>query len=429
MTSSGYLLLGLTAVVAVVAATAAFAVLRFAAAARDTRRHLRESGAHAAVLSQALQDAVSKLKAQAQATSARAAAFEQLSGRIIESLTAGLLVVDAAGTIQIVNPAARRMLGLEGDPLGTHYRELLAGASALTRVIEECLAAARPVVRRSVELTVSGRSSHFGVTVSPIGGIENPLGAICLFSDLTAVVELEEQLRLKETLARLGELTAGIAHEFRNGLATIQGYSRLIDPQQLPEAYRPYVAAIREETESLGRIVTNFLNFARPDQVSFRPVAMPELVAECIEEARADFRQADITARGEFATIEGDEVLLRRMLSNLLRNGVDACEGAGKPPVLVVEGRLDLKAGACRIDVHDGGPGVDPSIRERIFLPFFTTRKQGTGLGLAIVQKVVVTHNGRVAVGASPLGGASFELTFPLALDGRPTSPGTQNQH
>src|SRR5205809_5314953 len=106
------------------------------------------------------------------------------------------------------------------------------------------------------------RASHLGVTVSPIleGGMH---GAICLFSDLTAVMELEDQLRLKDTLARLGELTAGIAHEFRNGLATIHGYSRLMVPQELPEAYRPYVAGIREEAEALGRVVTNFLNFAR----------------------------------------------------------------------------------------------------------------------------------------------------------------------
>jgi signal transduction histidine kinase len=426
MTPVGYLLLGLTALVAVVVGAATFAVLRFAAAARDTRRHLRDSGAHAAVLSHALQDAVSKLKAQAAATSVRAEASERLSGRIVESLTAGLLVVDAAGTTEIVNPAGRRMLGLEGDPVGARFRDLLSGAPALASVIDECLTTARPVVRRSIELAVADRSSHFGVTVSPIGGPDNPRGAICLFSDLTAVVELEEQLRLKEALARLGELTGGIAHEFRNGLATIQGYSRLIDPQQLPEAYRPYVAAIREETEALGRVVTNFLNFARPDQVVFNPVAMPALAAECADEARADFPHADITVRGAFTTIEGDQVLLRRMLSNLIRNGVDACEGAGARPVVVVEGHVDRQAGACRIEVHDGGPGIDPSIRERVFLPFFTTRKQGIGLGLAIVQKVVVTHNGRIAVGASPLGGARFEVTFPLPGTA-PVAQGTRN--
>ena len=93
-------------------------------------------------------------------------------------------------------------------------------------------------------------------------------GAICLFTDLTAVKDLEEQLRLKNSLATIGELTAGIAHEFRNGLATIHGYSKLLDLQALPADYRPYVKGIRAETESMSQVVTNFLIFARPAQLA-----------------------------------------------------------------------------------------------------------------------------------------------------------------
>ena len=92
-----------------------------------------------------------------------------------------------------------------------------------------------------------------------------PSGVICLFTDLSAVVDLEEQLRLKDTLARLGELTAGLAHEFRNGLATVHGYARLLNLDALPPQDRKYVEGLRAETEALGQVVTNFLNFARPD--------------------------------------------------------------------------------------------------------------------------------------------------------------------
>src|SRR4030095_989259 len=116
----------------------------------------------------------------------------------------------------------------------------------------------------------AGTVTHVGVTVSPLSPSENasPTGVICLFSDLTAVIELEDQLRMKETLARLGELTAGIAHEFRNGLATIHGYGKLLDPNALPQQFRPYVEGIRQETDAMGQVVTNFLNFARPTQLS-----------------------------------------------------------------------------------------------------------------------------------------------------------------
>ncbi len=108
-------------------------------------------------------------------------------------------------------------------------------------------------------------------------------------------MELEEQLRLKDSLARLGELTAGIAHEFRNGLATIHGYGRLLELEQLPPEFRPYVEGIRGETEALGQVVTNFLNFAKPTELVLTPVdmrAIAERAAEDIRDRRDGARRA-----------------------------------------------------------------------------------------------------------------------------------------
>ena len=117
------------------------------------------------------------------------------------------------------------------------------------------------------------------MTVSPIAAADGRLqAAVCLFTDLTAVVELEEQLRLKEALARLGELTAGLAHEFRNGLATIHGYGRLLDPATLPDQARTCVEGIRAETIALGEVVTNFLRFARPEQLTMAPVDLRAVI-------------------------------------------------------------------------------------------------------------------------------------------------------
>lgn len=415
MNQSGYALLGLTALVAVLVAVVAFALLRFAGAARDAKRFLRESGAENVLLSAALQEAVTKLKTQGQVMSARAEASEQLSDQIVGSLTAGLLVVGNNGRVEILNPAGQRMLGIASNPVGTSYRAMLAGVPPLADVITECLTTLRPIVRRSLSLPEGAPASHFGVTVSPLSGAAGARGAICLFSDLSDVVQLEGQLRLKETLAQLGELTAGIAHEFRNGLATIHGYSRLIDPQALPPAYVPYVEGIRQETESLGKVVTNFLNFARPEQTSLVQVALGPLARRAAEDLRRELPSGTtIETTGEFGDIQGDEVLLRQVFSNLLRNAAEACEGAGIRPAIVIDGHVDRAHGHCRVSVSDNGPGVPEAMRARVFRPFFTTRSQGTGLGLAIVQKIVVTHNGRVALGASPSGGASIELTFPL---------------
>jgi two-component system, NtrC family, nitrogen regulation sensor histidine kinase GlnL len=416
MTEYGYALLGLTAAVAVLVAVLTFAALKFTAGAGDARRRLREGGAaEAALLSTAMQEAVARLQSQEQAVRARAAASERLSTRIVESLSAGLLVVEESGRIEIFNRAARRMLEIDGDAAGGDYRDVLKDVPQLGGVITECLATRRPIVRRSLSMMVGGKRCHFGVTVSSLRETEEQ-GAICLFSDITNVVELEEQLRLKDTLARLGELTAGIAHEFRNGLATIHGYSRLLDPGALPAAYRPYVEGIRQETDALGQIVTNFLNFARPENISFQSVAVGRIAQRAADDLRRELPEGTTTeVEGDFGDIQGDEVLLRQMFANLVRNAAEACDASGKRPQIVIRGAVDHSRGLCRVTVDDNGPGIAESDRDRVFQPFFTTRSRGTGLGLSVVQKIVVTHNGRVSVGRSTMGGASIEILFPVA--------------
>jgi two-component system sensor histidine kinase HydH len=413
---NAYALLGLTAIVAALISIIAFAMLRFMAAARDTRRRSKDGG-EMAVLSAALQEAVSKLKAQERATAARADASERLSGEIIASLTAGLLVVGLNAEIRILNPAARRMLGLADTPPLKDYRRVLA--EPLSQMIDQCLSSRAPILRRTVRLAqAAGGATHLGVTVSPLFDDRAELhGAICLFSDLTAVKDLEEQLRLKDSLAAVGELTAGIAHEFRNGLATIHGYSKLIQLQALPEMFRPYVEGIRAETESLTQVVTNFLNFARPAQLTLSRVDLRAVCDRAAEEIRTDARAlgGNIEVRGHFGALEGDDVLLRQAFSNLLRNAVEACAGASVAPNVVVESVVDPARGISRISVNDSGPGIAPEARDRLFHPFFTTKRTGTGLGLALVQKIIVFHNGRIIVGSSSRGGASFQITLPLA--------------
>jgi signal transduction histidine kinase len=123
--------------------------------------------------------------------------------------------------------------------------------------------------------------------------------------------------------------------------------------------------------------------------------------------------------RGVFPTIEGDDVLLRQAFSNLVRNALEACVAADTAPSIVIEGSLDSEQGTARISVFDNGPGIDANARERVFRPFFTTKKQGTGLGLALVQKIVVSHNGRIGVGTSPSGGASLQISLPVVPPSR----------
>src|SRR5436309_3502652 len=415
LSATAYAFLGLTAIVAALVSIVVFALLRFSAAARDARRGHRHGESE--ILSSALQEAVTKLKAQERATAARADASERLSGEIISGLSAGLLVVGLHGEIRILNPAGRRMLDLPDSAPPEVCRRSL-DELALSAVIDECLSTHAAVVRRSVTLPEPRHGvSHVGITVSPLFDDSGDLhGAICLFTDLTAVKDLEEQLRLKESLATVGELTAGIAHEVRDGLATIHGYSRLLDLSALPESYRPYVEGIRAEAESLGQVVTNFLTFARPAQLTLSSVDLRAICERAADEVRSDARAlaGDVEVRGAFGVIDGDEVLLRQTFSNLLRNALEACANASVPPRIVVQSDVDRAQRVSRIAVDDNGPGIAPALRERVFRPFFTGKRSGTGLGLALVQKIVVFHNGRVTIGTSPLGGASVQVSLPV---------------
>jgi len=415
---AGYALLGVALLTVVLLIIVLMRVVKVATGRGAAAKRSADNRGESAMLSMALQDALTKLKQQERATAARAEASERLAGQIVEGLTSGLVVVDRAGLVQSVNPAARRILDLRSDGIGTPFRQALAAAPAMSDLIHEALQEASPIVRRTVSLG-GGKPQHLGVTVSPIAGADGSLqAAVCLFTDLTAVVQLEEQLRLKEALARLGELTAGLAHEFRNGLATIHGYGRLLDPKSLPDQARTCVEGIRAETIALGEVVTNFLKFARPDQLTMAPVDLKAVIRRAVDDLPAAGNAT--TIEGHFAPIEGDDVLLRQAFNNLLRNSLEACEAGGIPAAIRVRG--EVSAGNLTVVLEDNGPGFAPEALSKAFQPFATTKAAGTGLGLAIVQKVIVSHNGHIAATNHEGGGAQFRIRLPLSRPPSPTS-------
>jgi signal transduction histidine kinase len=184
-----------------------------------------------------------------------------------------------------------------------------------------------------------------------------------------------------------------------------------MDPTALPAAQRPYIEGIREETQALGEIVTQFLSFAGPSPLALAPVDLRTIVQRAAEDAPA----ARLTVSGEFVSVDADEVLLRQAISNLLRNSVEACSAQKQTAAIDVHAHVDRAHRVVHLTVADNGPGIAPDALPRIFSPFFTQRPGGTGLGLAIVQKVIVSHNGRISAANRPEGGAAFTVTLPLA--------------
>ncbi len=407
------LLLGLTAIIGFLAGVLGFALLRIASGARDSNRHLRESTADTSILSAALQEAVAKVKQQERSTLARAEASERLNAQIVDGLTSGLLVAGADGRVRMLNPAGHRILGVAPRPMPAPLDEMLVTVPDLAQLVRDAATGRRAVSRRHIATGgLTGGPSHLGVTLSPWSGGPGESGVICLFTDLSRVVALEEQLRFKDALARLGELTAGLAHEFRNGLATIHGYARLLEPSALPGPHGAYAEGLRAETQALGEVVTRFLAFARPERLALQTLALELVVERAV--ADVDPEHTAVSVTGDFGHVEGDEVLLRQAFANLVRNAIEACQRAGVVPVVRVHGHVNAADGLVEITVADNGPGLPAADRDRLFQPFFTTRSDGTGLGLALVQKFIVTHNGQVRADDQAEGGAVFTVHLPL---------------
>jgi signal transduction histidine kinase len=417
---------GLTVLVMMLLGVLILAVVRFRAASRRIAQPSRMENSESAFMAAAMHEAVLRLRDKEQAQQARADASERLSDDIVSGITSGLIVVTADGRTRIINPAARRLLNVPDATAtaGLPFRGVLGHLPPLAAVIDESLRSEQPIVRRVLDLralqaAAPGGAVQLGVTVSPIvdakaGGRFH--GIICLLNDLTSVLSLEERLRLRESLAQVGEMTAGIAHEFRNSLATIHGYARLISLDALSERDRVCVEGIQQESTALAEVLTNFLHFARPTDVTFDTIGLRGIVERAMDEIRAEVesRSGSLEVSGPDVIIEGDEVLLRQAFGNLCRNAVEACAGHGVRPVIAVRIAIDRPQREVVVSVSDNGPGIEPAVRDRIFQPFFTTKGKGTGLGLALVQKIIITHNGRITPSHPVTGGLRMDVAFPL---------------
>ncbi len=348
----------------------------------------------------------------------RAENTARLSGEVTRNMPAGLLVIGANGMISATNPAAEQALGIKSLTF-RRYSEALGESSTLTSLIQQCLADGK-IFRReqAAHVTPDGSHRELGVTISPIRrGQEKATGAICLLSDLTELASLQKQMRLRENLAALGELSAGIAHEFKNALATISGYAQMIQSEPSAADTPENAAKILDQTRSITHVVTEFLRYARPLEISDDTVVLHPLLDRIVTEIRELQPQTKFEIEGEFREIAGDEGLLRQVFLNLARNAAEAAESHSPQPSVILRGEvLENSADPSqRIRILDNGPGISKDALPKLFHPFFTTKVNGTGLGLAVVQKILLQHGGQVESRNRPEGGAEFIVTLPVA--------------
>lgn len=356
-----------------------------------------------------LKDKEKELEELRQKAEDRATAIEGYNENILQSVPSGVISFDEDLRITKLNFAAEKILELRGASVtGKPYTEVLG------KSITDLLSPRKVIERKEVRYTTpSGRSIWLGLTFSPLKNSEGQtIGQILVFTDLTHLKAIESQMELRDKLSSLGEISAGIAHELRNPMGVIAGYTKLLS-KKIEAPLKPTVDAISGEIAVMDRIISDFLSFAKPASLGISEINLRKMIGDCLSIAVGEGKEITLLADiPDLPVFRGDEVLLRQALTNLIQNAAEAMPQGGNLALRVFLAP-DPGGDFLNIVLSDTGHGIPEEIKNKIFLPFFTTKEKGTGLGLAIVHKIIISHNGSISVESTGQG-TSFRIKLPM---------------
>lgn len=346
---------------------------------------------------------------------------------ILRNIRSGVMTVDDTGRLAFINPMAERLLQIDGetatglpvlDKLKLRSPELWAAMVAAIRH-------GRKVSRgEGTVLHEDGRIFPIGLSTTTFErDADGRPSVTAIFTDISDLKRLNELNLRAERLEAVAALSASLAHEIRNPLASIRSsVEQLARSAHADEDDRYLAQLIVRESDRLSRLLSEFLDFARVRATEFVPLDLQSVVTAAARLVREhpDCRpDIEIRVQGSRTVLEGDEDLLHRVVANLLLNAVQAARGPTMVSVSTRPAKPAELPGGCSIEnpvcleVRDTGPGIPEELRDRLFQPFVTGRAGGTGLGLAIVQRAVEAHRGVVLVDSAPDAGTTFTIYFP----------------
>ncbi len=335
---------------------------------------------------------------------------------LLQDLTTGVVSLDREGRVTTINRAALSLLGLPAapDPVGRALAPLLppGGRSLVEALIDEVTSGDRPGSAREVDLPVGGRTMTLAASATALrddGG--SLLGVLLVLEDLTDLIRAQKIAAWREVARRL-------AHEIKNPLTPIQLSAERIRKKyaegsgDLDAIVDEGTAAIVREVAGLKNLVDEFTRFARLPAPNPVPTDLHEVIAAALALYRGIAAQVAIVPSVEpgLPRVLVDPEQMKRVLINLLDNAVEAMGGRGS---VTIDARRGGSSGTVRLEVADEGPGIRPEDRDRLFVPYFSTKKRGTGLGLAIVHRIVSDHMGRIRVEDNTPSGARFVIELP----------------
>jgi PAS domain S-box-containing protein len=356
-----------------------------------------------------LKEKESELESLRKRAEERADIMEDYNENILQSVHSGVVSMDASWKVVKANSPAVSILGLQGEEMtGRDGREIFSEIIQETEGSDgTTIWSGRGELRYAAP---SGRKLWLGYSLSPLrDALGTEIGRLLVFTDLTELKALEEQSALRKRLSSLGEMGAGIAHELRNPMGVISGYTRMLSKKVDPSAVS-IVDAIAAEVEVMDRIISDFLGFARPRELELLDINLRGLVASCVEKAasvKGDSTPAVAVSIDSGITLSADEVMLRQVFTNLIQNAMEATPPEGN---VSLEARIEGER--VVINVSDTGHGIEKPVADRIFNPFFTTKEEGTGLGLALVHRIITSHSGTITLKTGE-GGTVFSISLP----------------
>jgi PAS domain S-box-containing protein len=381
------------------------------------------------VVIDAFHDVVRRLREKEQelerlrsAAEERAQEIESYNENILRSVSSGVITFNRDSVVTTFNDAAASILQLNrGDVIGKTCTDVFGAQSVVARLLGRALDHGDIITREEFELEVPhGGRIWVGVSTSLLkdrdGGL---IGTTFVCTDLTEIKALQERVELRERMMVLGEMSAGIAHEFRNLMGTILGAGKLI-ARQLPTNSPTHesVRTITHVISDMDHLVTQLLNFARKTEPDLKPVALEpwltRVVEQVVEQAPAPHPRVEVVCFPDLPAVRMDEVLMRQALSNLIQNALEAMPAGGELAVSAGVRALQGRRREVEVKVTDTGVGIPKDRLAKIFLPFFTMKTKGTGLGLALVHKIVLLHNGRIEVDSQEHKGTTFHVFLPV---------------
>jgi len=333
---------------------------------------------------------------------------------VLESMANGLITVDRSLRIATYNPNALEILRKTKDELdGKLVSEILP----LEDEIRQVLSDADSILEKEVKINGDGKGKSFlALTVSPLKDQESsrPKGAVVILRDMTLIRELEQEVITSEKFAALGRLSAGVAHEIRNPLNSIKGFIQYFQKKLAlePEDYR-YTDLMLTEVDRLNRVISKLLAYSKPREPRLTIRSAEEIVDHCVRVVEREARESGVEiivepSDPELPLVMVDSDQMTQVFLNILINAIEATPSGEKVSIALV----GTHNGRLQVVTSDNGKGIPRENIDKLFDPFFSTKKKGTGLGLAIVKSIIEGHGGDIDVESDPGKGTKFIVTL-----------------